>query len=165
VGRRRPSRVRCVQAGQDQSQLLDERPQRTHRADLRRERPRRAGSQPKISTSPRVISFGSECRVRGRPLRRHHAHVPQQHVPRRPAQRRASTTSPRWRSRRSRSSDYNQGNPDGILDPREQTSAAEGAARRDLPQGGTLSRTVRTHPRCAMGEQKQKDAAKVFKIS
>ena len=80
LGQVRPPRVGPVQAGQDQSELLDQRAQlhggRVLRGHGQDERPDRGGPGP-----ARGGRLRPERGERGRPLRRHHPHVPQQLVP------------------------------------------------------------------------------------
>ena len=134
LGRPRPPRVGPVPARQDQPELLHQRPVGPRRPGLRRQRQDRGpvGRGPGQAEHRRVRPAD---RVGRRPLRRHHADVPQQLVPGRPARqpvpvrvggRRRGEVGDRLQLRQPR-----RRAPGGRGAPR-----AERAARGDLPGGG-----------------------------
>ena len=132
----RPSRVGPVPARQDQPQLLDQRPARADRpgyaATGKTTRPVARGPG-----QPRRSRRSTSGRVGGRPLRRHHADLPQQLVPRRPAGHPLTYASAVAVEEKS-VIDYNSGNPDGVLDPGEEPRKPRIPLVAIYPKEGTL---------------------------
>ena len=94
-------------------------------------------------------------RVRRRALRRHHPHLPQQLVPRRPARQPLPYVSAVAVEEKS-VIDYNPGNPDGVLQEGEEPREPNGAARGDLPGGGhALLRQPALRPRRRVGVRRR----------
>ena len=136
LGRPTATRVGPVPARQDQPELLDQRAVGVRSPSTTRRPARPADLIARTSTDPSVERVRRGRRVGRRPLRRHHADVPQQPGTAPTSGATSLTYASAVAVEEKSVIDYNRGNPDGVLDPGEEPATAAGPARRDLPGGG-----------------------------
>ena len=154
VGRLRPPRVGAVPARQDQPQLLDLGPVGADRPDLRRHRQDR-GPHRRGPRRPGGDRLRHRRRVGGRPLRRHHAHLPQQPLPGGPAGHVAHLRV-RRRRRGEVGARLQRRQPRRRARPRRGAAPAPHPARRHLPRGGdALQRQPVLRPRRRLGRRRR----------